>query len=262
MTEATQHTTIADSPFRLDHQLALVTGGGSGIGFDIAQCMVAAGASVVITGRREEVLRNAVARLGEKTHYIVHDVTQTETIPALLTDIETRLGPVDILVNNAGINMKKPLWDVTDSDFEKIIQTNLTAVFSLTRECGKRMTGRKRGSVIMITSMAALYGIDRVVAYSASKSAVAGMVRALATELSPHQVRVNAIAPGFIETPMMLTAMNGDIPRRDRALGRTPMGMWGKPEDIGHAAVFLASPAARFITGVSLPVDGGNSIGF
>ncbi|MBU1822539.1 MAG: SDR family oxidoreductase, partial [Bacteroidetes bacterium] len=171
-------------------------------------------------------------------------------------------GPLDILVNNAGINMKKPAVEVTDADFDRIIQTNLYSVFSLTRECGKRMMERKSGSIIMITSMAALYGIDRVVAYTASKSAVAGMVKALATEFSPLNVRINAIAPGFIETPMMLTAMNGDPARRDKAMDRTPMARWGKPDDIGWAAVFLASEAAQFITGVSLPVDGGNSIGF
>jgi len=132
----------------------------------------------------------------------------------------------------------------------------------MTRECGKRMVNRKSGSIIMITSMAAIYGIDRVVAYTASKSAVGGMVKALTTEFSPYNVRINAVAPGFIETPMMLTAMNGDPSRRDKAMDRTPMGTWGKPDDVGWAAVFLASDAAKFITGVSLPVDGGNSIGF
>ncbi len=248
--------------FSLDGQLAVITGGGSGIGFHIAQCMAAAGARVVITGRREEVLKEAVAALGNKARYIVNDVTDTAGLPGLVEKIERESGPIATLVNNAGINMKKPIWEVTDADFDKILQTNLNAVFSLTRECGKRMKERKAGSVIMLSSMAALYGIDRVIAYSASKSAVGGMVKAIATEFSPFNIRVNAIAPGFIETPMMLTAMNGDPSRRDKALDRTPMGTWGKPEDIGWAAVYLASPAAKFVTGITLPVDGGNSIGF
>ncbi len=248
--------------FSLEGQLAVVTGGGSGIGFHIARCMTAAGARVVITGRREEVLKEAVAGLGNNTSYIVNDVTDTAGLPGLIDRIEKEEGPIATLVNNAGINMKKPIWEVTDSDFDKILQTNLNAVFSLTRECGKRMKERKAGSVIMLSSMAALYGIDRVVAYSASKSAIGGMVKAMATEFSPFNIRVNAIAPGFIETPMMLTAMNGDPSRRDKALDRTPMGTWGKPEDIGWAAVYLASPAAKFVTGITLPVDGGNSIGF
>ncbi|TLU90730.1 glucose 1-dehydrogenase [Dyadobacter sediminis] len=253
---------ILHDVFSLHGKLALITGGGSGIGFYIACCMIQAGAKVVITGRRETVLKEAVETLGSNAAYFVHDITKLDTIPELIADIETREGSIDILVNNAGINMKKHAVEVTDEEFDRVIQTNLHAVFAITRECGKRMTQRRQGSIIMITSMAALYGIDRVVAYSASKSAVAGMVRALATEFSPHHVRINAVAPGFIETPMMLTAMNGDPARRDKAMDRTPMGTWGKPDDVGWAAVFLASPAAGFITGVSLPVDGGNSIGF
>jgi NAD(P)-dependent dehydrogenase (short-subunit alcohol dehydrogenase family) len=248
--------------FSLEGKLALITGGGSGIGLDIARCLVSAGARVVVTGRRESVLKEAVESLGSNAKYFVNDITELSTIPALVESIESTVGPIDILVNNAGINMKKYAVEVTDDDFDKIIQTNLHAVFSITRECGKRMIERKKGSIIMITSMAALYGIDRVVAYTASKAAVGGMVKALATEFSPYSVRINAIAPGFIETPMMLTAMNGDPSRRDKAMDRTPMGIWGKPDDVGWAAVYLASPAAKFITGVSLPVDGGNSIGF
>jgi len=250
------------SVFSLEGKRALITGGGSGIGFHIAQCFVNAGAKVVLTGRRESVLQEAVEALGPNSKYFVNDITQLDTIPGLIESIEDSLGEIDILVNNAGINMKKHAIEVTNDDFDRIIQTNLHAVFAITRECGKRMIRRKRGSIIMITSMAALYGIDRVVAYTASKSAIGGMVKALTTEFSPFNVRVNAIAPGFIETPMMLTAMNGDPSRRDKAMDRTPMGTWGKPDDIGWTAVFLASPAAKFITGVSLPVDGGNSIGF
>jgi len=248
--------------FSLEGKIALVTGGGSGIGFYIAQCLAQAGAQLVITGRREDVLKEALPKLGAHARYFVNDITDLKSLPALIETIETQVGEIDILVNNAGINMKKHAVEVTDEDFDRVVQTNLHAVFSITRECGKRMVERKRGSILMITSMAALYGIDRVVAYTASKSAVGGMVKALTTEFSPYNVRVNAIAPGFIETPMMLTAMNGDPARRDKAMDRTPMASWGKPDDIGWAAVFLSSDAAKFITGVSLPVDGGNSIGF
>lgn len=255
-------TTPSLNVFSLEGKIALVTGGGSGIGFYIAQCLAQAGAQLVITGRREEVLKEALPKLGANARYFVNDITDLKSLPALIETIEAEVGEIDILVNNAGINMKKHAIEVSDEDFDRVIQTNLHAVFSITRECGKRMVERKRGSILMITSMAALYGIDRVVAYTASKSAVGGMVKALTTEFSPYNVRVNAIAPGFIETPMMLTAMNGDPSRRDKAMDRTPMGTWGRPDDIGWAAVFLSSEAAKFITGVSLPVDGGNSIGF
>ena len=158
-----------------------------------------------------------------------------------MAQIEATYGPLDILVNNAGINLKKPALEVTDEEFSRIIHTNLHAVFALTRACAKRMVARRSGVILMISSMAAYYGIDRVVAYAASKSAVEGMVKVLASEFSGHNVRVNAIAPGFIETEMSRTAMNSDPDRRDRAMRRTPMGKFGQPADIGHAAVFLAS---------------------
>lgn len=248
--------------FSLDGKLALITGGGTGIGLEIARCMTEAGATVVITGRREEVLRDAVEGLGVSAQYIVNDITDLTLIEGLVAQVEATYGPLDILVNNAGINLKKPALEVTDEEFSRILHTNLHSVFALTRECAKRMVARKKGVILMISSMAAYYGIDRVVAYAASKSAVEGMVKVLASEFSAQGVRVNAIAPGFIETEMSRKAMDSDPDRRDRAMRRTPMGSFGRPEDIGHAAVFLASPAARYITGVSLPVDGGNSIGF
>jgi NAD(P)-dependent dehydrogenase (short-subunit alcohol dehydrogenase family) len=248
--------------FSLAGRVALITGGGTGIGFEIARCMVAAGATVIITGRRESVLQGSAADLGEGAHFLVNDVADLGSLDALVEQVEATHGPLDILVNNAGINMKKPALEVTDEDFSRIIHTNLNAVFALTRAAAKRMVARRSGSILMISSMAAYYGIDRVVAYAASKSAVEGMVKVLASEFSAQGVRVNAIAPGFIETEMSRTAMNSDPDRRDRAMRRTPMGKFGKPSDIGHAAVFLASEAARYVTGVSLPVDGGNSIGF
>ncbi|RZK22716.1 MAG: glucose 1-dehydrogenase [Hymenobacter sp.] len=248
--------------FSLAGRVALITGGGTGIGLEIARCMVAAGATVVITGRRESVLQESAADLGKGAHFVANDVTDLSSIEGLVEQVEATYGPLDILVNNAGINMKKPALEVTDEDFSRIIHTNLNAVFALTRAAGKRMVARHSGTILMISSMAAYYGIDRVVAYAASKSAVEGMVKVLASEFSAQGVRVNAIAPGFIETEMSRTAMNSDPDRRDRAMRRTPMGKFGKPSDIGYAAVFLASEAARYVTGVSLPVDGGNSIGF
>ncbi len=251
-----------ETAFSLEGKQVLITGGGSGIGFDIARCMVAAGARVVITGRTEEKLIDAVNRLGTAASYRVNDITELGLLEELVEAIEATSGPVDVLVNNAGINMKKPALEVTDEDFARIIQTNLSAVFTLSRACGKRMAARKKGSIIMISSMAAYYGIDRVVAYTASKSGVEGLVRALTADLAGQQVRINAIAPGFIETDMMRTAMSSDPDRMNKALGRTPMGHFGKPEDIGWAAVFLASDAAAYVTGVSIPVDGGNAIGF
>ncbi len=250
------------NPFSLAGKVALITGGGTGIGLDMAKCFVASGATVVITGRREEVLKEAVQTIGSNLHYIVNDVSETSAAPALVQQMLQQFGQIDILVNNAGINMKKPAVEVSDEDFNRIIQTNLQAVFALTREVGKHMLERQSGSIIMISSMAAYYGIDRVAAYASSKTGVYGLVRVLASEWSGKGVRVNAIAPGFIETAMSRTAMNADPDRKHKAMDRTPAGHFGKPEDVAWAAVYLASDAASYVTGISLPVDGGNSIGF
>jgi gluconate 5-dehydrogenase len=250
------------NPFSLKGKTALITGGGTGLGFAIAKAMTEAGAEVVITGRREGPLQEAAAQLGQTCHYVLNDVTDTAGLPNLVNELEDLYGSLHILVNNAGINMKKPALEVTDEEFSQIIQTNLNGLFALTREVGKKMVARKKGSIIMITSMTAVYGIPAVPAYTASKSAVLGLTRTLACDLSPHGVRINAIAPGFIETPMLAKAMQNDENRRNKVLSRTPMGTFGKPEDIGYAAVYLASDAAKFVNGTQLCVDGGNSIGF
>lgn len=249
-------------PFDLSGKLALITGGGTGLGFGMSKAFTEAGGKVIITGRREGKLKEACEKLCHKADYMVNDVTELDTLPGLVEKIETKHGSIDILVNNAGINLKKYVLNVTDDEFEKIIQTNLTGLFSLTREVAKKMANRKQGSIIMVTSMAAIYGIPEVSAYTASKTAVLGLTRSLAMDLSPKGIRINAIAPGFIESPMLRNAFNADPERERRVLERTPMKELGTPKDVAHAAVFLASDASRFITGVNLPVDGGNAIGF
>jgi len=251
-----------EHPFSLIGKVALITGGGTGIGLDMAKCFVRSGATVIITGRREQVLKEAVQAIGQGAHYLVNDVRDLSQTTSLVHQIVSQFGQIDVLVNNAGINMKKHAIEVSDEEFNRIIQTNLNAVFALTREVGKHMLDRKSGSIIMISSMAAYYGIDRVAAYASSKTGIYGLVRVLASEWSQHGIRVNAIAPGFIETAMSRTAMNSDPDRKHKAMDRTPAGHFGKPEDVAWAAVYLASDASSYVTGVSLPVDGGNSIGF
>ncbi|OYV86678.1 MAG: hypothetical protein B7Z63_03625 [Ignavibacteriae bacterium 37-53-5] len=183
-------------------------------------------------------------------------------MPELVATVKSNVGEIDVLVNNAGINMKKDALDVSVEEYENIIKTNQTAVFALTQVAGRSMVTRGSGSVIMISSMGSQYGIPKVVAYTASKSAIEGMTRALAVEWSRAGVRVNCIAPGFIRTAMSSTALDSDPERKIRVLSRTPIGRLGEPSDIAEAALFLASSRAKYITGVVLPVDGGNSIGF
>jgi len=158
--------------------------------------------------------------------------------------------------------LKKDALLVSNQEYQEIIRTNQTAVFALTREIGKAMAARGAGNVIMISSMAAHYGLPKVIGYTAAKAAIEGMTRALAVEWAPHGIRVNCIAPGFIATAMSSKAFEGDPERKKRALARTPLGKLGEPSDVANAALFLASIQAKYITGIVLPVDGGNSIGF
>jgi len=249
--------------FLLKGERALITGGGTGLGFGMARCFVQAGAKVVLVGRRETELTRASRELGNLATYVAHDVTRLEDANQLVSRAAERAsGPVTILVNNAGIHLKKSAVDTTPAEFTQILQTHVIAAHALTRAVLPGMLTRRHGTILFSTSMAALLGVPLVVAYSAAKAAYLGMVRSLATEVSPHGVRVNAIAPGWIESPMLRQALANDPPRLQRILGRTPMARFGDPEDVGWAAVYLCSPAAKFITGVVLPVDGGASIGF
>lgn len=243
-------------------KVAIVTGGGSGIGLAIAEKFIGADIHTIIAGRDTNKLNQAKKQLGDLCYTAQADLSDLASIPVLIENIVKQFGQIDILVNNAGINMKKDIAEVTDEDFQKVITTNLCAVFAISREVIKHMLPKKSGCIINISSMAAQYGLPRVIAYSASKTAIDGMTRAMAVELSPKGIRINAIAPGFIETDMTATALNSDPERKQKVFSRTPMGYMGKPGDIGDAALFLATDAAAYITGVVLPVDGGNSIGF
>lgn len=249
-------------PFGLDEEIALITGGGSGLGLAIARAMAEAGARVILVGRREGPLREAAESIGERAAWLAHDVTQLEEADALMARAGREVGAPTILVNNAGIHIKKPALETTDREMQQVLETHLLGAFALTRAAVPAMQRRGRGSVLFISSMAALFGIPQVVAYTAAKTALTGLIHNLAVELSPSGVRVNGIAPGWIETAMMRQAMEGDPERRDKILSRTPMQRFGTPEDVGWAAVYLCAPAGRFVTGVILPVDGGVSVGF
>ena len=243
-------------------RVAIVTGGGSGLGFAIAKAFSQNGIQTIIIGRDEEKLKTAKEQLGENCFYRSCDLSDLPSIPVLINAIIKDFGQIDILVNNAGINMKKEFIEVTDDDFQKIISTNLCSVFAVSREVVKQMLPKKSGCIINISSMAAQYGLPKVIAYSASKTAIDGMTRAMAVELSPKGIRVNAIAPGFIYSDMTAKALDSDPERKAKVFGRTPMGHMGQPEDIGAAAMYLAGEGAKYVTGVVLPVDGGNSVGF
>jgi NAD(P)-dependent dehydrogenase (short-subunit alcohol dehydrogenase family) len=243
-------------------KVALVTGGGSGLGLAIAEKFIANGIFTIIAGRDAEKLKMAKASFGDLCCTRVCDLNNLGAIPGLIESVIREFGRIDILVNNAGINQKKEFTEVTDEEFQRILTTNVCAVFAISREVVRHMLLRGAGCILNISSMASQYGLPHVIAYTASKSAIEGMTRAMAVELSPQGIRVNAIAPGFIYSAMSANALDSDPERKAKVISRTPMGKMGLPEDIGTAAAYLVSDAAKYITGVILPVDGGNSIGF
>lgn len=250
------------SPFDLSDQTALITGGGSGLGLAMARCFVAAGAQVVLVGRRESELKKACEEIGSGASMLVGDITQLKSAPILAEEAEHIGGPISILVNNAGVHLKKDAIETSDADFASVMNTHVFGAFALTREIGKRMLKRRSGCVLFTASMSSFMGVPKAVAYSAAKSAYLGMVRTLATEWGPHEVRVNGIAPGWISSDMLDASLSNDSCRRSKILSRTPMGRFGDADDIGWAAVYLASPAAKFVNGVVLPVDGGAAHSF
>lgn len=248
--------------FSLSGRRILITGGATGLGLAMARAVVASDGEVIITGRTEATLRSACESIGNRVHWVVNDIDRRDQIPVLLDNVETDYGPIYGVVSNAGNHLKKPALETGDEEFASIVDRHLFSGFALARESAKRMSTRGEGAILFICSMSAVFGLTNTPAYTAAKSALLGLTRELATELSPAGIRVNAIIPGFIESRMMRGAFANDPAREARVLSRTPMARIGEPEDIGNAAVFLLSRAARFITGTSLTVDGGMSIGF
>ena len=243
-------------------QIAIVTGGGAGLGLAITKKLTQEDIHVIMIGRNEDKLKAAVADFGDSCSYKVLDLQDLKAIPALVDEIYQEFGKIDILVNNAGINLKKVFTEVTDEDFANVIQTNLSSVFAISREVVKKMILQNDGCIVNISSMAAQYGIPKVIAYSAAKTGIEGMTRAMATELSPLGIRTNCVAPGFIETAMSAKALDADPERKQKVFSRTPMGKMGQPDDVAEAVYFFCSAGAKYVTGVIMPVDGGNSIGF
>lgn len=244
--------------FRIDGQKAVITGGGSGLGLGIAKVFIEAGAEVIIVGRNEDKLKAAQQQLGEKCSYRAFDVTNIDDIPALVQEI----GAIDILVNCAGKHLKKWAVDVTDKEFLDVLNVHVMSVFALSREFAKLMVERGKGHIILISSMTAIMGMEQVVAYTTAKTAILGLQRSLVADLSPKGIRINTIAPGWIDTPMFHKATDNDPQRKANILRRIPMKTFGQPEDIGYAALYLSSPAGSYVNGVFLPIDAGASEAF
>ena len=243
--------------FDLSGKVALVTGANTGIGQAIAVALAEAGADVAVAGRSEpaETLA-AIAATGRRTVNIKADLSSIEPVQRVVDEAVAALGRLDILVNNAGIIKRNDLLDFTEEEWDSVIDTNLKTLFFLSQTAARHMVARGSGKIINIASLLTFQGGVRVPSYAAAKSGVGGVTKAMANELAPKGVQVNAIAPGYISTNNT-AALQSDETRNRQILERIPTGRWGRPEDIAGAAVFLASPASDYVTGQVLAVDGG-----
>lgn len=249
-------------PFSLEGRVALITGGASGLGFAMAECMAASGAKVIIASRRLQLCEEAAQQLGHGAEARQLDINDIDAVPTFAANLVRDFGHIDILCNNAGNHCKKPIEEMSVDDFTAVLRTHVVGSFALSKALIPQMKAQGHGNIQFTASMTSFLGQPYVTGYAAAKSAFLGMIHGMATELSPAGIRVNGIAPGWIDTPMLHQAVDNDPPRKAKILGRTPMQKFGRPEDIGWAAVYLASDAASFVTGQVLVVDGGALYGF
>jgi gluconate 5-dehydrogenase len=249
--------------FDLTGKVALVTGAGRGLGFEIAKALAGAGAQVVINGRDAARLDTAAAAIagfaGRPVETAPFDITDAAALTAAFAAIAKRHGRLDVLVNNVGARNRKPLLDFAEDELRRLLETDLVAGIALAREAARLMLPQRWGRLIMVTSIAGVLGRANDAVYIAAKSGLDGLTRALAAEFGAQGITSNAIAPGFFATETNLP-MVADPEVNAYYVGRTPMRRWGKPEEIAGAAVFLASDAASYVNGHVLTVDGGASI--
>lgn len=248
--------------FDLSGKVALVTGASSGLGVHFARTLAAAGASVAVAARRADRLSSLQAELhqgGAKAAAVSLDVQSGEAVAAAFNSIESVLGPVDIVVNNAGISIVKPALEMPEKDWDQVVDTNLRGAWLVAQTAAKRwVAARRPGAIVNIASILGLRTIGQVAPYNASKAGLIHLTQALAMEWARHDIRVNAICPGYIETEM-----NGDFwktPAGQRLIDRIPQRRIGQPEHLDGALLLLASEAGSFMTGSVLTVDGGHMV--
>jgi len=248
--------------FSLSGRVALVTGAYRGLGYAIARGLARAGATVILNGRKPDALTAAARSLADEglaAGTAVFDVTDSTAARAAVAAIAAERGGVDILVNNAGIQRRHPMVDFPESEWNEIIATNLTAPFLVSQAVLPGMIERRRGKIIHIASLMSELARPTVIPYTAAKGGVRQLTRGMAVELAPHNVQVNAIAPGYFATEMNRALLdNAEFDAWVRK--RTPAGRWGQPDEIAGLAVFLASSAADYMTGQMLVMDGGMSV--
>lgn len=242
--------------FDLSGRVALVTGGNGGIGLGMARALAAQGAAVAVTGRSAAKNAEAAALLPDAL-VIESDLTAAGAADAVLAAVTARFGRLDILVNNAGTNIRRRPEEVSDEDWHRVLDINLHSLMRLTRAAHPLLKAGGVGRVINVASIMALFGLPFSPAYAASKGAVVQYTKVLATAWAQDGITANAVLPGWIETELTDGARRHQPGLYERQIARTPAGRWGRPEDLGGIAAFLASDAAAFVTGAAIPVDGG-----
>ena len=244
--------------FRLEGQIAVLTGASRGLGRAMALAMAGAGADVALLGREIETLEPVAAEieaLGRRALALQLDVAEIDTHADTVGRIERELGPISILINNAGVNVRADSLDYRAEDWDFVTGVNLRGAFFFTQACGQPMRARRRGKVLNVCSMTCYLGVPQTVAYSAAKAGLMQITRLLAVEWAEHHIQVNGISPGWFTTEMT-SGIHG-TPREEWVLSRCPTGRFGHPSELVGAAVFLVSPAADYITGQVLAIDGG-----
>ena len=244
--------------FNLAGKCAVVTGANTGLGAAIAVALADAGADIAAVGRTKPNETEArVKRTGRKFHWIEADLRSAKQASRIISECTERLGGVDVLVNNAGTIKRADAIEFSETDWDEVLDVNLKSAFFLAQAAARHMLDTsRRGKIINIASMLSFQGGIRVASYTAAKSGLAGLTRLMANEWAAKGINVNAIAPGYFETNNT-TALRADATRNRDILARIPAGRWGKPEDLGGAAVFLASSASDYVHGTILAVDGG-----
>lgn len=240
----------------LSGKTAVVTGASSGIGAATARRLAAAGATVVLAARRLDRLEQLAAEIGAQAMPLAIDLAHADAAQALLDGALARHGRIDILVNNAGLGANHDALDVTEADWDQMMDVNLRGLFFLTQAVARGMVARRYGRIVHLSSQAGLVGIRRHAVYSASKGGVGMLTKVLALEWAPFGVTVNAVAPTFVRTPGTAARLDDPAFAAD-VLARIPVGRFGTTADVAGAVIYLASPAAGLVTGVTLPVDGG-----
>ena len=251
---------MSNGMFDLTDMVAIVTGGNGGIGFGVASAMATAGAHIVVAARDRRKTEEAVKRLtlpGVRALGLTTDVTDEASVASMVEAVLNEFGRIDILVNNAGLLVRKPPQDHKLEEWNQVINTNLNGTFLCSREVYPHMAGSGGGKVINVGSMTSIFGSDWVASYSASKGAVVQLTKSLAIAWAKDNIQVNAILPGWIHTDLTATIKTQNPERYEMIKSRIPYGRWGEPEEMGGAAVFLASSASNYVTGVALPIDGG-----